>query len=513
MAMNFDVGVWLTRIKTFYESLSERKRWTLWISAGFFLLTVLLLSVLLMNPNYQVVFSNLDAKSAGQITQKLDQMKIPYQLQNNTILVPAAQADQVRVDMAMVGLPQSGYVDYSSILQQGNLFGMSTQELNLQVLNVLQDRIAQSLESIDGISSAQVNIVMPQQQTFIDPSTNQGAKASVLLTLGAGVTLSPGQVFGIQQLVAHAVPSLAATDVSVIDQYGNDLSSQISPQSALGQSSSSQAVQELSLRQQVESSLAGTLRDSLTKMLGQGNVSVIVHANMTFIDEALHQHVVTAGPPLSTQSSSSSSTGASSGTSGGIAGQATQNPNLSTYGSTGSGNGSSSLTRSSTTNYDNSYTDISKTLAPVQINGYTVSVVVNTSAVALTPPVMKEIRSYVQTAVGLTSVASPSVSVIGMPFAPNQGSGTTLGTGLNPAIGALGAVGLLLGMGGVTFGLVRRRNKKRLREDAIESISNAALASPPEEAEDATLANQLRELAMRRPEAFASLLRAWISEE
>ncbi|MHB1627328.1 MAG: flagellar basal-body MS-ring/collar protein FliF [Bacilli bacterium] len=509
--MNPTFAAWLKRLRTYYEGLESRQRRNLLLIAAVGIVTALVLSLVFLNPDYQVVFANLGAKSAGQITQKLQQMKIPYELQGNTILVPAAQADQVRIDMAMVGLPASGTVEYSTIFQQGSLLGMTSQELNLQVLGVLEQRIGQSIQSINGIENAQVNIVMPQSQTFLDPTANLGAKASVVLTVGPGMTLTSGQIFGVQQLVSHAVQGLSPQNVSIVDQYGNALSNSGTVGASAGLASQLQT--ELNLQQQLQTSLASQLQASLVKLVGPGNVQVVVHANVTFNRETQQKHIVSPGPALSSQTSSQSSTGG--GTVGGIAGQATQNANAPTYGTTGAGGGSSS-NRSATTNYDNSYTNTATTFDPIQLKGYTVSVMVNSAAVPLTARLSREIQSYVLTAAGqrATGAAAPSVTVLGIPFAPVAAIGGATGTFFGSPLG-IGAIALLLAAGGVAAAVLvlRRRNRKQATDEALDSLSLASLVNMPSEPQDVAVSRQLKELASRRPEAFASLVRSWLSQE
>lgn len=509
--MNSTVAAWLARLKAWYEGLETRRRRNLLIATLFLIVTILLLSVFLLNPNYEVVFSGLSAKSAGQITQKLSSMKIPYQLQGNSILVPAAQADKARIDMAMNGLPSTGYVDYSQIFQQSNTFGMTNQELNLQVLDVLQQRIAQSIESINGISSAQVNIVMPTSQSFLQPVQTSGAKAAVMLSISPGTQLLPSQIAGIQELVAHAVQGLSPQNVTVVDQNGTDLSVDPSAPGLLGGAGASTLAADVALRQQIEQSLQNQLLGSLGQMVGPGNVTVIVHAAVTFNRKTTQSHLVQAGPPLSAQAQSSSSTGGLGA--GGIAGQATKNPNIVTYGTTGAGAGATS-SRSSTTNYDNSYTNTSTTFDPVQIQGYTVSVLLNSKVLRLTPLLYKQIQSYVLTAIGQrgTTALAPTVTVLSAPFATQAGVALAPQNWLTSPLG-LGALAALLAAGGAVIFVARSRSRRRVTAEAIGSLSAASLASSPPESQELSIAKQLQELSHRRPESFASLLRTWLSDE
>ncbi|OPG15681.1 flagellar basal-body MS-ring/collar protein FliF [Ferroacidibacillus organovorans] len=502
--MNYDLQSLIKRFSEWYGSLERRQKRNLIAIGIFFLLTVSLLSLFLLNPNYQVVFSNLNSKSAGEITQKLDQLKIPYQLQGNTILIPSAQADQARIDMAMNGLPSTGMVDYSQILQNSSPLGMTDQAMNLEVLSVLQTRLAQSIELINGISNAQVNIVMPQSSSFlVNPTQSGTAKASVILNVAPGNVLTSSQVFGIQQLVAHSVTGLSAADVSVIDQNGNDLSASTG---SSGAAISGQVAQEIAIKQQIETTLAMQLQNSLTQFVGAGNVQVIVHANVTFNSEVQSSHVVTAGPPLSSQTSTSSSTGG--GTGGGVAGQATQNPNVVTYGSTGGGTGATSNTRSSTTNYENSNTNTTTKLDPMQVNGYNVSVLINAKAVALTPTLSANLQQFVLTAVGARGAGAKgsAVSVLTVPFVNSSLTGTVPSSFVTPL--ALGAVGALV-LGGILIFIIRRRK----RPDPVTAQRQLLGDDNTEQSPEAMMTRQLQEMAFKKPEAMASLIRTWLSDD
>jgi len=330
--------------------------------------------------------------------------------------------------------------------------------------------------------------------------------------------LDASQVGGIAQLVAHSVQGLSADAVTVVDQYGNDLSTVASSAGSQGGGVSGPAAQQLALQMQIEQTLQNQLQSSLVNMVGGGNVSVIVHANVNFNQVASQSHVVQAGPPLSAQTSSNSSTGGGSATggAGGVAGQATQNSNLVTYGSTGGAGQSSSSERTATTNYDNSYKDTTVTGQPMQVQGYTVSILVNSRAVTLTNALKQSLQSYVLTAIGErgTTALSPTVTVLGMPFVTTTGVTSGAATSFPGGLAGLAVVAaLLLGAGGAVLVGRRSRRRQQLTSEAIDSLSRASLANSQEESPEAVIARQLKDLALRRPEAFAALLRSWLTEE
>ena len=79
-----------------------------------------------------------------------------------------------------------------------------------------QGDIERQIESITGVSSAQVQIVMPTDTLFADQSSQ--ATASVLLT--TDTTFDPAAVSGIAHMVASGVQGLSAQNVTITDQTG-----------------------------------------------------------------------------------------------------------------------------------------------------------------------------------------------------------------------------------------------------------------------------------------------------
>ena len=150
-------------------------------------------------PNYQPLFTNLQASDSGAVTAQLATAKIPYQLSNGgaTILVPAADVDQERVALAEQGLPSSGTVGFSNLEKSGITTSEFVQQVEYQ--QALEGQLEQTIESIQGVQSAQVNLVVPQQSDFAI-GTQPATTASILVDLTAGTTLTSGQVQAIVHL-------------------------------------------------------------------------------------------------------------------------------------------------------------------------------------------------------------------------------------------------------------------------------------------------------------------------
>src|SRR3989339_850087 len=82
---------------------------------------------------YTVLFTELDSKSASEITSRLQQQKISYRLSpdGTTIEVPKEKATQLKIDLTAEGLPTSGIVGFE-ILDTTN-FGMAERIQEVQI--------------------------------------------------------------------------------------------------------------------------------------------------------------------------------------------------------------------------------------------------------------------------------------------------------------------------------------------------------------------------------------------
>jgi len=223
-------------------------------------------------PSYTILYSNLQSSEAGQVTQELTSDHIPYELQDNgaTVLVPQSDVNQERITLAEAGLPSGGTITFQTLASTGITSSQFVQNVDYQ--EALEGQLASTIESIQGISNAQVSLVMPSASSFA-VSTTQTPTASVLVNLADGTELTANQVQGIVHLVASAVPSLDASNVTVVDNDGNVLSAP-----GVDASSSTTSAETTSYDDQ----LAASLTALLAKVVGPDNAAVEVHAVLNF---------------------------------------------------------------------------------------------------------------------------------------------------------------------------------------------------------------------------------------
>ncbi|MGD0882027.1 MAG: flagellar basal-body MS-ring/collar protein FliF [Acidimicrobiales bacterium] len=473
-------------------------------------------------PSYQPLFTNLSASDAGAITSQLTSQKVPYQLADGgtTVLVPSNDVDQERVALAQQGLPEGSNVGFSNLEKSGITSSQFVQQVEYQ--QALESQLAQTIESIQGVQSAQVSLNVPQQSDFVignQPTTT----ASVLVNLTPGTVLTSDQVAAIVHLAASSTPGLSTSDVTVVDNHGDVLNA---PGVASGGSGGSNTDQT----NDYDAEVAGSITSLLDKVVGPGNAAVQVHALLDFDQVNTTTNGLQLGPdgkPVTapTGTSTSVSTGAAAG------GSATGVVGTTTATTTPAGNSNSTSTQ-----VTNAVGQVTETVAqaPGKVEQTSVAVLLNSSATKHVK--QAEIQSLVTAAAGLNLAAGDQLVVSSMAFAPaTAGQAGALGAGGSAAGGGMGSMiqtgGLVLLIGGMLFfGLWASKKRKPLyqevpvgaltqgmtmttldEDDPTGEIPVSRRSVALELGPDAVLA-QVNNIVEQRPAEAARLLRMWAEE-
>ncbi|MDE1241020.1 flagellar basal-body MS-ring/collar protein FliF [Vibrio aestuarianus] len=203
----------------------------------------------------------------------LDQQKLDYKLDGNTILVPSSEYNSLKLNMVRAGLNQNKQAG-DEILMQDMGFGVS-QRLEQERLKLSRERqLAKAIEEMKQVNKARVLLALPKQSVFV--RHNQEASASVFLTLRTGANLKQEEVDSIVDMVASAVPAMKPNRITVTDQHGRLLSS--GSQDPI--SSARRKEQELERKQ--EQALRDKIDSVLIPILGLGNYTAQVDIQLDF---------------------------------------------------------------------------------------------------------------------------------------------------------------------------------------------------------------------------------------
>ena len=223
----------------------------------------------------RTLFSGLADADKAAVVEALQGAGITHNLDNSTGAITVSEDDyhQARMVAAAQGLPR-GAPDGGQVMENLPL-GASRAVEGERIRAARQMDLARTIEAIDAVRTARVHIADNGQSVFVRDRAAPGA--SVMLTLESGRSLSDGQVQAIIHLVASSVPNLNPEQVSVVDQNGRLLSRAGGSDGASGESE-----RQLAVQQATEGRYREAIATLLTPILGAGNFTAEVSAEMDF---------------------------------------------------------------------------------------------------------------------------------------------------------------------------------------------------------------------------------------
>jgi len=360
-----------------------------------------------------ILFSGLEPRDASQVTAKLDSMNVPYDLKGDggTILVPADQVTKLRMSLAQENLPAAG-VGYE-IFDKSDAFGETAFVQNINRLRALEGELSRSIDTIEGIESSRVHLVVPERQIF--SRDEQTPSASVVLK--TRMRLGPGQVEAIQHLVAAAVAGLGPDRVAIVDDRGTLLAGgddKSAPDAAASGQEQHTTQFEDRLRQRIESIIGS--------VVGAGHVRVQVSADINYNHESETSETYDPDSKVvrSTQTVEQNSSDTNSSNTNAVS-VSSALPNAQSP-SGENGTKSASGRTEETTNYEINKTTKTSTIDGGVVKRLSVAVVVDGAKNdpdyhARSPKELKQIEALVKSTMGFDQARGDQVQVSSMAFA------------------------------------------------------------------------------------------------
>jgi flagellar M-ring protein FliF len=461
------------------------------------------------SPSYSTIATGVDPAQTGKMTAALDTKGIKWKLVNNGtgIAVDSGQTAGARVALAEQGLPQSGQAGFELFDKQK--LGASNLQQQVTYQRALEGELAQTIEQVQGVTSAQVNLVLPEEQLFSDQ--NSQSKASVLLSSG-GTPIDPNSVRGIAQLVAGGVKGLQLQNVSITDSTGQLLwptgdTLANGPTASLKEAAQSRYDQQLGAQ----------LQAMLDQTVGVGKGTVQVNSDLN-VDQTSKDALIYAkkGVPLTQSKTTEKLKGSGSAT--GTSGTGSNIPSYTGAGSSGGNNYNNNVLN---TTYGVSKTVSHTKVAPGAVNKLGVAVLVDKS---VPPATVAQLQSALGAAAGITPKRGDTITVSQVAFA-KQPAATAPKTPLNPigyAKYVLLGIGLLVFLFFMTRHLKKREDETLMRKPTwlneiqaptslaeLEASTDAAELKPPSESPSK---KGVQELADRSPDRVAQQVRMWMNE-
>jgi len=226
-------------------------------------------------PHYTTVFTGLDEKTAATVVDKMTELGVPYQLDNNNtrISVPKADASKVRLEISKDGLIGSGGIGYE-IFDQNNI-GMTDFLQKVNYRRALQTEIARTIKSLEEVVDARVHIVIPDPSLFLEDKKEPTAAVTLHLRRNSG--LSESQVMGLTHLISGSVEGLRPNKITIVDQTGRVLNKKIDEGSVFAESAN-----QLQVKKNLENYLSQKAQAVLNTIVGYGNSIVQMNVELDF---------------------------------------------------------------------------------------------------------------------------------------------------------------------------------------------------------------------------------------
>lgn len=486
----------------------------------------IVLFISIQEPTYRPLDYQINQRNMATIVDTLEKAGINYKIseRDGILYVAANDLQLAKLKLSAAGIPKDDSINYSFLNEPGNL-GNSHFIENARYLRALENDLAKTISSIEGVSGARVHIAMPQNNIFADESSK--TTASVILSISPGFSGDKEKIRSIVQLIAASVPGLDPKNVAITDQYGHYLSGGLDQNSVFN-------AEQLSYQNNMQNYYEKRIESMIAPILGDNKVTVRVNADIDFTQQENAQEEYDPNKTVVLSENSTSEEDDSSGASGAPGSLSNTPPDESSSGSSSGGgqSGGSTKRSQSTKNYDVSKTVTYKKSNFAKIKGLSVAVVVGNEMVMdaktkkyVSKPLEQEkinkITDLVKATIGYDQARGDKVTVVNSTFTPVAQDFTVSAGHIwdNPWFWDVikKIVGISLGfvflffvfkrITGTSFVQQAKRKGRTQSESAdIQETQNEIHSSKQEKM------NQLKQLAATEPNRVANIIKTWVGK-
>ncbi|MGN5650514.1 flagellar basal-body MS-ring/collar protein FliF [Bacillus sp. Brlt_9] len=235
-------------------------------------LVIFLFFTFFMPNRFQALYTGIEGNDQAAIEKFLSSKGIEYKYETDTkTLMVDGDVIQLKKELALEGLPKGGSA--GGLASFNNLsIGSTKYDKDVQYQNALQEELNQGLEGMfDVIQGADVKLPKPEDKSIFEKD-NKKTSVSVGLKLKPGFSLEPEQVKAVQVYVAGAIRDVEPSDVQVVDQDLNLLSS--------SEGKGSNLSKQKQIQEETKKKLENELSNALSAVYGR--VKVVVNVDINF---------------------------------------------------------------------------------------------------------------------------------------------------------------------------------------------------------------------------------------
>src|SRR5579864_4021408 len=209
----------MDQLKKLLSSLPGRQLWTIVICTVAVGVGIMAFSRWQRESGMRPLYTSLSPEDASAMVQKLREGGVDYRISENgtTVLVPEQRVAELRLEMAGLGLPKTGRIGFE-IFDKTN-FGITDFAEHVNYRRAVEGELERSIMALAEVQQARVHVTLPKESVFLE--SRESAKASILVGLRPGASLSSQNVAAIANLVSSAVEGLTPEAISIVDMRGN----------------------------------------------------------------------------------------------------------------------------------------------------------------------------------------------------------------------------------------------------------------------------------------------------
>ncbi|MHC1682493.1 MAG: flagellar basal-body MS-ring/collar protein FliF [Clostridiaceae bacterium] len=514
-----------TKLTSGFGNLSKGRK----IALGILLLGIIAATIIgvytVGKTNYVALFDSVDSKDSKNILAQLDEKKVSYKVVDNKIMVPEDVAGELRLSLSAD--ITNGSIGFD-IFDSSSQFGMTNEEFRVKYQRAIQGELEKTIKLYNEVENAKVNIVLPEDTTFVKDSAE--ASATVAIQLKQGVELDEEQVKGIISLVSFSVKNLPKKNVQVVDSNMRLLSEGLADESGVISASGS-VDKQLEAKAKVDKQLENKVLDQLEPIYGKGRIKVNVNAVLDFDASKTETVTVDKDPAVVSEHTVKDSSGSSNGTTS----NSPVDNNMSNV-TTDTTNNGNSTREEVTKNYRTDGKTTENTVsAPGKIKRVTASVAIDSKD--LDAATLEQIKELVNGTIGQINGNEDDTKVQSYDFNPTlkesvQSDFEKMQSEQEQAnkmrlylLIGLGIGTLLLSI--IIFIVIRRRRKVVPKEVAEETQGIDAIISdiPPkqpisfapidfeEKNERTHLEEEIRKYATSKPDQVLDIIKSWMAND
>ncbi|MFZ8830753.1 MAG: flagellar basal-body MS-ring/collar protein FliF [Thermodesulfobacteriaceae bacterium] len=271
----------LTQIKASWERLTVKQK-VLLVGSALGLTFFIILGVwLFTKPSWGLLYRGLDEATTGHVLQYLKEKNVPYKVTpDGAIYVPEERVPELRMEIASKGL--IGPTGPGFELFDRDKLAMTEFQEKVTYQRALEGELARTIMGIRGVKSVRVHLAMPKESLFIEEE--KPAKASVLIKIKPGHTLTREQIRGIVNLVSGAVPGLDPQNVTIVDANTGKYFT-------LPEDEEQISLSQLAYKRRVEAELKNKVEELLNLALGYGKAQAQVSVDISFDKESIQEEI------------------------------------------------------------------------------------------------------------------------------------------------------------------------------------------------------------------------------